>query len=158
MPAAKTLSQHEAALLHGFRSGLEDEVAAYLKAEGIGYEYETVVIPYVKPERKHRYTPDFFLHNGIIVETKGRWETTDRQKMALVRAQYPDLDIRMVFNNPNARISKTSTTTYAMACTKLGLPFAAKKPPLSWLREAPNRASLLIIRELLSKGKKGGAK
>ncbi|WP_051247721.1 hypothetical protein [Inquilinus limosus] len=157
MPAAKKLTQQEAALLHGFRSGLEEDIAAFLKQEGVAFDYEAVVIPYTKPEKKHKYTPDWFLHNGIILESKGRWTTDDRQKMALVKSQYPELDIRMVFSNPNARISKASQTTYAMVCMKLGIPFAAKKPPLAWLKEPPNKKSLAVIMELL-KPSKGGRK
>lgn len=148
MPS-RPLSQHEAALKHGFRSGLEEEVAAFLRQEGVVFAYEEMVLSYVKPEKKHRYTPDFVLHNGIVIETKGRWLTADRQKMALIKAQYPALDIRMCFNNPNARISKGSPTTYAMICQKLAIPFCAKKPPVSWLREPVNKPSQAIVMALL---------
>jgi hypothetical protein len=148
MPVRR-LTQQEAALQHGFRSGLEEDVAAFMTGKGASFSYEELVIPYVKPEKRHKYTPDFVLANGIVVETKGRWVTADRQKMAMIRAQYPDLDIRMVFNNPNARISKASPTTYAMVCMKLGIQFAAKFPPLTWLREPVNAASQRVVMELL---------
>jgi hypothetical protein len=150
VPTRNPLTQQEAALKHGFRSGLEEEVAAYLQQEGVDFAYEELVLPYVKPEKKHRYTPDYLLHNGIVLETKGRWVTADRQKMALIKAQYPDLDIRMCFNNPNARISKGSPTTYAMICLKLGIPFCAKKPPLAWLREPVNEKSQAVVMALLT--------
>lgn len=145
---SRNLTQHQAGLLHGFRSGLEDEVAAQLRKAGIAFHYEDLVIPYTKPEKRHKYTPDFYLPNGIIIETKGRWVTDDRQKLRMVREQYPDLDLRMVFNNPNARISKTSQTTYAMAASKLGIPFAAKLVPLAWLQEPVNARSLAVIETL----------
>jgi hypothetical protein len=122
-------------LVQGFRSGLEDKVAEQLRGEGIDPRYESLTIEYVKPERKAKYTPDFPLPNGIIVETKGRFATEDRQKHLLVKAQHPHLDIRFVFSNPNQRISKTSATTYAMWCEKHGFLYAAKLIPLSWIKE-----------------------
>jgi hypothetical protein len=127
--------------VHGFRSGLEDKVAEQLRGEGIDPRYESLTIEYVKPERKAKYTPDFPLPNGIIVETKGRFITEDRQKHLLVKAQHPHLDIRFVFSNPNTRISKTSATTYAMWCEKYGFLYAAKLIPLSWIKEKPRRAA-----------------
>ena len=128
-------------LVQGFRSGLEDKVAEQLRGEGIDPRYESLTIEYVKPERKAKYTPDFPLPNGIIVETKGRFITEDRQKHLLVKAQHPHLDIRFVFSNPNQRISKTSATTYAMWCEKHGFLYAAKLIPLAWIKEKSRRAA-----------------
>jgi hypothetical protein len=120
----------------GFRSGLEERVAAELEAVlGAPVPYETETIEYTKPEKKHKYTPDFPLPNGIIVETKGRFVTADRQKHLLVKAQHPHLDIRFVFSNPNARISKTSATTYAAWCEAKGFKYAKGSVPLEWIKE-----------------------
>ncbi|QIX20611.1 endodeoxyribonuclease [Agrobacterium pusense] len=119
----------------GFRSGLEDKVADQLKEQGIDPRYEQEVIPYVKPERKAKYTPDFRLPNGIYIETKGRFQTEDRQKHLLIKGQHPSLDIRFVFSNPNARINKTSKTTYADWCLKYGFKYAAKTIPQEWIDE-----------------------
>lgn len=83
----------------------------------------------------HKYTPDFILPNGIIIETKGRFVTADRKKHKLIKEQHPEHDIRFVFSNSRARISKTSKTTYAMWCEKLGFLFADKLIPLAWLKE-----------------------
>lgn len=117
------------------RSGLEDKVARQLAALSVEYGYEDQVIKYEKPARVCKYTPDFSLPNGIIVETKGRFVVADRQKHILVKDQHPDLDIRFVFSNPNTRISKTSKTTYAMWCDKNGFQYAAKEIPLEWINE-----------------------
>lgn len=73
------------------------------------------------------------LANGIVVETKGRFITADRQKHLLVKAQHPDLDIRFVFSNSRTRISKTSKTTYADWCRKYGFMFADKSIPPEWM-------------------------
>jgi hypothetical protein len=127
------------ALKHGWRSGLEESLAAYLFDKGILFEYEKHKLTYTVPQRQATYTPDFYITNRsgkqIVIETKGRFVTADRQKMLLVKEQHPDLDIRMVFSNPNTRISKQSKTTYGMWCERHGFPYAAKVVPEEWLNE-----------------------
>ncbi len=134
MPTTKRTSDRRG-FLAGYRSMLEDAVAAQLREAGIPVRYETEKIEYVKPSRKAKYTPDFVLPNGIIIETKGRFITEDRHKHLMIRDQHPDLDIRFVFSNPNSRISKTSPTTYAMWCEKHGFKYAAKRIPEDWIKE-----------------------
>lgn len=129
-------TQSQAALEEGYRSGLEERNVAELTSKGVNFSYEKRKIEYDKPARKAKYTPDFELHdNGIIVETKGRFVTADRQKHLLVKEQHPHLDIRFVFSNPNQRISKTSKTTYAMWCEKHGFKFAKGSIPQVWIDE-----------------------
>ncbi len=94
-----------------------------------------MVIRYTKPESNHRYTPDFPLPNGIIIETKGRFLPADRQKHLLVKAQHPEKDIRFVFTRSKTPISKGSKTTYADWCEKNGFRYADKTVPEAWLRE-----------------------
>lgn len=55
--------------------------------------------------------------------------------MLLVKAQYPSLDIRMVFWNAKAPISKGSKTTYAMWATKNGFPWSHRTIPPEWFLE-----------------------
>lgn len=121
----------------GFRSGLEKVVADDLQARGVDAQYEapSSVIHYEVPARPTRYTPDFVLPNGIIVETKGRFVTADRKKHLLIQAQHPAKDIRFVFSNPNTRISKQSKTTYAMWCDKHSFKYAKVRVPDAWLAE-----------------------
>lgn len=126
-------TKKQAGLKHGFRSGLEDKIAKALEAKGIDPKYEQSKISYVVPERKATYTPDFQLPNGIYVETKGRFVVADRQKHLFIKAQHPELDIRFVFSNSKAKISKTSMTTYAEWCTKHGFVYADKEIPDEWL-------------------------
>jgi hypothetical protein len=138
----------EVSLMAGFRSGLEEEIAAQLLGAKVPYEYEELVLQYEVHET-HKYTPDFLLlRNGIVVESKGRWVTADRKKIKLVLAQYPDIDFRMVFSNSRQRISKQSQTTYGDICTRLGIPFADKKIPEAWWKEPPNTTSLAAIKRL----------
>ena len=92
------------------------------------------------PAKARKYTPDFVITTAsgkvIVVETKGLWTVADRQKMVQVVQQNPDVDLRMVFQNPNNKIAKGSKTTYENWCNKfLGVPVAAKSIPTAWLLE-----------------------
>jgi hypothetical protein len=130
-----------------WRSGLEEAVAKQLAKEGIAPRYEQVVVRYERPSEKARYTADFLLPNGIIIETKGWFVTADRKKHKLIKAQHPELDVRFVFSNPQARIGKKSTTTYAKWCDDHGFEWYAKTVPDAWLREPINSAALAAAME-----------
>lgn len=108
-----------------------------LRRRGVDGDYEGEKIAYTKPLSRHKYTRDFRLPNGIVVETKGRFLTADRQKHLLIKEQHPDLDLRFVFSRSTERISKTSKTTYADWCRKHGFKFADKDVPDAWLQEKP---------------------
>jgi hypothetical protein len=72
----------------------------------------------------------------MYVETKGRWTTADRKKMKYVLQCNPDIDIRIVFQNPNQKISKGSKTSYEAYALKMGIKHVAKKMiPAEWLAE-----------------------
>lgn len=132
----KTTAAHRTTLISkGFRSGLEERIAQELTELGVGYTYEEEVIEYLKPARVSKYTPDFVLENGIIIETKGRFLTADRQKHLLVKKQHPDKDIRFVFSRSKTKISKQSKTTYADWCEKNGFLYADLTIPDEWLKE-----------------------
>lgn len=116
-----------------YRSGLEERTAEYLRSLKVKFTYEKMKI---KWRSKHRiYTPDFVLDNGIIIETKGRFIPSDRSKHLRIREQHPDLDIRFVFSNPNARLYKGSKSTYASWCEKYGFKYAKEKIPVEWIKE-----------------------
>ena len=135
MATKRSLTVKQVAAKYGFRSGLEERIAEQLDKAGVEYTYEKLKLDYVKPASKHVYTPDFVLSNGIIIETKGRFLLADRQKHILVKRHNPTLDIRFVFSNSNARISKASTTTYAQWCIKNGFKYADKTIPEGWMNE-----------------------
>lgn len=122
-------------IVNGYRSGLEEAIATQLSQAGAPYEYESIKIDYETPATKHKYTPDFILDNGIIIETKGRFLPADRKKHLLIKQQHPSLDIRFVFTNAHARISKASKTTNAAWCEKYGFRYAHKRVPEAWLTE-----------------------
>ena len=122
-------------LQYGFRSGLEESIAKKLTSQGVGFTFEELVIKYNRPQREAKYTPDFVLGNGIIIESKGRFVTADRQKHILVKTQHPELDIRFVFSNSRSRITKMSKTTYGDWCDKHGFKYSDKEIPEAWLKE-----------------------
>ena len=120
--------------INGYRSGFENKVASALSEQSISFEYEVTQIEYIKPQTNHKYTVDFTLPNGILIETKGRWTTEDRKKHLLIKKQHPELDIRIVFQNASTKIRKGSKTTYGDFCDKNGIIWAEKNIPESWLK------------------------
>lgn len=154
MPSSKPA---DAGLKHGWRSGLEEKNALALRSANCPFKYEALVVPFIQPEKLRKYTVDFtLLNNGIVVETKGRFVSADRQKHLLVQAQYPDLDLRFVFGNPNARIAKKSATTYARWCESNGFLYAKLTVPLAWMQEPPNSKSLAAIARLTKENSRVG--
>ena len=134
-------------IVHGYRSGLEADIQGQLRASGLPVIYEEVHIPW-RLEKSCKYTPDFVLPNGIIIETKGRFVTADRQKHLYIRKQHPELDIRFVFSRSSSKISKTSKTTYAKWCTTKGFLFADAAIPQRWLDEPISPVSLAKVLDL----------
>lgn len=130
--AKRKYTKRQAAVKHGFRSGLEEDLSESLKSQGIDGEYEQHKISYTIPATKHTYTPDFRLPNGIFIETKGRFVIADRKKHILIKEQHPELDIRFVFQNSRNKIRKGSKTTYADWCNKHGFKYADGSIPFEW--------------------------
>ena len=118
--AKKTSSKVALGIAKGYRSGLEEQIARQLQAAGVDALYEETRIPFVEPAKARKYTPDWVLPNGIIIESKGRFVTADRQKHLYVKALHPHLDIRFVFPRSPSKISKPSPTTYASPSSKNG--------------------------------------
>lgn len=121
----------------GYRSGFEKSMAMWLEKQYLSFEYETDRFQYTHPGTLHNYRPDFKLlkltattrarsvrkHvDYMYIECKGKWDLKDRQKMYLIREQYPTLDIRMVFQRDphKTAIRKGSKTTYADICEGRG--------------------------------------
>ena len=137
---AKKLTSKQVGLAYGFRSGLEEKVAEQLRANGIDPKFETIKLPY-RVEKNCTYTPDFPVGKTIIIETKGRFQTSDRMKMLMVQKQHPEYEFRFVFTNSKSRISKASPTTYARWCEKNGFKYADKLIPQEWINEIKGELS-----------------
>jgi hypothetical protein len=139
LQTSKTSKVRANAIKNGWRSGLEETLAADLRSKGIEYKFEPTTLRYNVPSRVARYTPDFWVTTRtgkvIVVESKGKFVTANRQLMLLVKAQHPDLEIRMVFSRSKEKISKTSSTSYAMWCDKHNFLYADKLIPQEWLDE-----------------------
>ncbi|UJX45775.1 hypothetical protein [Xanthobacter sp. YC-JY1] len=145
----RPLTSEQRAQVEGYRSGLEEKIADQLRKAGQPVTYEEHVLKFTQPSKPRTYRPDFILPNGIVIESKGRFVTTDRQKHLFIKADYPDLDIRFVFSNPNAKIGKASKTSYAMWCEKNGFLYAHRWIPQEWINEAANPACVAAARRAL---------
>lgn len=110
-----------------YRSKLESDVYKTLpKVKGMKVAYEKDYIRYMVPGY---YLPDFTvtLPNGktMYIEVKGYFRIEDKRKMAAVKRDNPELDIRFVFSSKSKKNEKW--------CIKHGYPFAVGKVPKEWL-------------------------
>ena len=148
-PRKATTTSIEAGVALGFRSGLEDLNAQVLIDAGVNVEYEEYKLKYSQPEKLRTYTPDFILPNGIIIETKGRFITSDRQKHLHIKSCWKHLEVRFVFSNANTKISKKSKTSYANWCEHKGFIWAHQTIPARWLKEKPRTLWLKAANDAL---------
>jgi len=133
----------------GKRSGFEERIAKELDDADIKYTYETRTFTYSEPLRKNlatcgdcgsgnlvrkgRYTPDFVLDSGLIIETKGRFTAADRRKMKAMKEQHPDVNIVMLFMRDNA-LSRKSKTFYSDWCMENDYDFSIGTLKQEWLK------------------------
>lgn len=125
-----------------------------MEARGVEVEYESRKVYFTPPVKLRSYTPDFPLPNGIVVETKGRFLTEDRQKHKAIKAEHPDLDIRFVFSRASTKLSKGSPTTYAKWCEDYGFLWAEGSIPEGWYDEPPEERRIAAL-EAAGKKPKG---
>ncbi len=125
---------------HNYRSNSEYNTALVLQKQKIEFEYETINIAYEWREDKV-YIPDFILPNGIILEVKGRFMIEDRKKHLFIRSQFPEHDIRFVFDNPNRKLYKGGKMTYGEWCDKYNFLFCKQGEgiPKEWFRKNAKR-------------------
>ena len=79
------------------KNKFEKRIARQLKKAKLSFTYESEKIPYVIAGH---YIPDFIYltaHGKIYLETKGHFRPEAKRKMAAVRRQHPELDIRILF-------------------------------------------------------------
>lgn len=107
------------------RNRFEKKIERQLKKAKVKFSYETEKIPYVI---SGHYIPDFIieLSNGrIYVETKGYFRPEHKRKMAAVKRQHPELDLRIIFyakNKTNERWAE-----------RYGFKWAVGDVPSDWL-------------------------
>lgn len=124
-----------------FEHKIHLQIKEYLK-RGDTVEYEAEEIPY---SIDHVYVPDFIitLKSGqkIYIETKGNgraWTPQVMQKMLAVRAQNPELDIRIVFYKDGefgARRKNGSRQKQSDWATRHKFQFAIGDIPEEWINE-----------------------
>tara|TARA_R100001082_G_scaffold16045_1_gene8129 strand:- start:216 stop:611 length:396 start_codon:yes stop_codon:yes gene_type:complete len=113
-----------------YRSKFEASIAATLHAKNVAFTYESIRLDYTI---EGTYCPDFILPNGVIVETKGHFKPEDRRKMVAIKAQHPDLDIRLCFQNANEKITrKKNSMRYFEWCDRHGFKWCHKQIPPDW--------------------------
>lgn len=117
-----------------YRSGLEKEVAAYLRKTQKKVRYEVLKVEW-EDLRYRTYTPDFVLDNGIIIETKGIFDSDDRRKHREIQRQHPELDIRFVFSNAKSKLYKGAKSRYFNWCEQHKFQWANRVIPEEWLKE-----------------------
>ena len=84
------------------KSGLEEVIFSFLSSENVSFSYETLRITFDQPTQKRTYTPDFPIKKSFIIEAKGNFNSADRKKHKLIKAQHPEYDIRFIFSNLKA--------------------------------------------------------
>jgi hypothetical protein len=117
-----------------FRSKFEKRIWENANSgSGLVYEPKSPAIYY---HTTARYVPDFVLGNGIYVEAKGYFNGRDRGKMLRVKQQNPELDIRMLFQRANNRITKSpNSLTYYEWAEKHGFPwYEGDRIPEKWYK------------------------
>ena len=108
------------------RNQFEKKINTQLRRAKATFKYESRKIPYV---RAHHYIPDFeiVLPNGVLLlECKGYFRQEDKAKLAAVKRQHPELDLRIVFYAKNEKNLKW--------CEKHGIKCAIGKIPREWLK------------------------
>ncbi len=118
-----------------YRSKFEQTVGEYLGPTAI---HEPERIPFVQPSKQRYYIPDFKVGETTYIESKGKWDASDRQKHVWLREQHPDKRIILVFQNAKVRLSKRSKTTYGEWATKNNLEWYDWKDVVSGELLKPN--------------------
>lgn len=88
--------------MNKLRNKFEKRTYDQLKRAKIPFKYESERIPYILARH---YIPDFILQTKlgkVYVECKGYLRAEHKAKMAAVRRQHPELDIRILFYRGSA--------------------------------------------------------
>lgn len=116
----------------------EERVIADLDERGVSYQYEPDKMAYYV---ERHYIPDLAV-GSMIVELKGYFRQDSQRKMKAIKAQYPDLDIRFVFQKASSTIQGAkkrkdgSKMTCAEWADRQGFVWAEETIPKEWLDES----------------------
>ena len=118
-----------------FRSGLEKRIADDLTNQKCKFKYEPLSVSYTITSK---YTPDFVLDNGVIIEAKGFFRKEHQKKHREIKKQHPELDIRFVFSNINSRV-QGSKLTCAKWCERYNFKYAQESIPIEWIEHVKKK-------------------
>ena len=113
----------------------EARVIEDLNERGVSYQYEPDKMAYYV---ERHYIPDLAVGN-MIVDLKGYLRQDSQRKMKSIKAQYPDLDIRFVFQKASSTIqgAKKRKDGSKMTCgewaDRQGFVWAEGTIPEEWL-------------------------
>lgn len=135
--------------MNNYKSNFERYIAECLEEAEIDFTYESYTYTFEVPEpgklscgscgsrdilRTKSYTPDFFLKNGIIIETKGKCLTKHRREFEAFKDAFPDEDFRILFIRNNL-LRKKGLYRYGDWAEKVGIPYAIGELPQEWIKE-----------------------
>ena len=127
-------TQHQK-ILPMTKGTFEARVISDLDERGVPYVYEPEKLAY---HVERHYIPDLAI-GSMIVELKGYLRQDSQRKMKAIKAQYPDLDVRFVFQNASATIqgAKKRKDGTKMTCgewaDRQGFVWAEGTIPKEWL-------------------------
>jgi hypothetical protein len=107
------------------RNQFEKKLDKQLKKSKVQYAYERDRIPYILARF---YLPDFVVSTtrGLLyIEAKGHLRREDKAKLAAVKKQHPEKDIRIVFYNKNKQ--------YIRWAERNGFRYSFETIPKEWL-------------------------
>ena len=86
------------------------------------------------------YVPDLILPNGVVIEIKGHFPPEDRRKMLAVIRSNPQLDVRMVFQDPYRSPRGLCPGEW---CDRHGIRWADRAIPRQWFTDPPSPVALV---------------
>lgn len=124
-----------------YKNKFEYMTANHLRSKKLPFSYETEKLDYTLNKR---YVPDFIIrtksNHKIYVETKGNgrsWDAAVRAKMVAVKAEHPELDIRILFwsnGEFGAKRKDGSRNTQLEWAEKNGFISAVRELPDEWVQ------------------------
>lgn len=97
-----------------FRSKFEKKFYDEMLRRKLNFEYEADTLEYTLALS---YKPDWKVAPNLYLETKGKFDYTERRKMLGVKSANPGKEVRMVFMR-NQKLQKGSKMTYGGWCDK----------------------------------------
>ena len=114
-----------------------EEIETQLKVHRLEYELNNKdnSIEYINCKKTKVFVPRFVMSDGMIVESVSYLLKQDCRKYLLLREQYPNLDIRFIFESADKYVSGGDGLTLAEWAASNKFHWANKLFPLEWMIE-----------------------